>query len=111
MHVHACAQADAGWETAVAVLKTVLTIAFDSVQAPSAMLRMKDFVLLVCSALGAWFAHPPDPPSLPAPALCPHAPASAGPHLHIGHVLLCNPLLPFITKCSSPAEPLWRAYT
>lgn len=45
-------QADAGWETAVAVLKTVLNIAFDTITSPAAMLRMKDFVLLVCSALG-----------------------------------------------------------
>jgi hypothetical protein len=45
-------QADAGWETAVAVLKTVLNIAFDTITSPVAMLRMKDFVLLVCSALG-----------------------------------------------------------
>ena len=51
--VVARAQADAGWETAVAVLKTVLNIAFDTVSSPTAMLRMKDFVLLVCSALGA----------------------------------------------------------
>ncbi|BDA50846.1 Exocyst complex component 6B [Coccomyxa sp. Obi] len=46
------AQADAGWETAVAVLKTVLNIAFDTTTSAGAMLRMKDFVLLVCSALG-----------------------------------------------------------
>ena len=46
-------QADAGWETAVAVLKTVLNIAVDTVSSPSVMLRLKDFVLLVCSALGA----------------------------------------------------------
>lgn len=46
-------QADAGWETAVAVLKTVLNIAFDTTASAGAMLRMKDFVLLVCSALGA----------------------------------------------------------
>ena len=45
-------QADAGWETAVAVLKTVLNIALDTVASPSVMLRLKDFVLLVCSALG-----------------------------------------------------------
>ncbi len=48
-----CEQADAGWETAVAVLKTVLNIAFDTTVTAGAMLRMKDFVLLVCSALGA----------------------------------------------------------
>lgn len=45
-------QADAGWETAVAVLKTVLNIAFDTIPTPAALLRLKDFVLLVCSALG-----------------------------------------------------------
>ncbi len=49
-------QADAGWETAVAVLKTVLNIALDMVASPSVMLRLKDFVLLVCSALGECLA-------------------------------------------------------
>jgi len=50
-------QADAGWETAVAVLKTVLNIAFDTASSAAAMLRMKDFVLLVCSALGNAFLY------------------------------------------------------
>ena len=36
----------------MAVLKTVLNIALDTVASPTAMLRLKDFVLLVCSALG-----------------------------------------------------------
>lgn len=36
----------------MAVLKTVLNIALDTVASPSVMLRLKDFVLLVCSALG-----------------------------------------------------------
>ena len=36
----------------MAVLKTVLNIAFDTTASAAAMLRMKDFVLLVCSALG-----------------------------------------------------------
>ena len=36
----------------MAVLKTVLNIAVDTVGSPSVMLRLKDFVLLVCSALG-----------------------------------------------------------
>ena len=34
------------------MLKTVLNIAVDTVSSPSVMLRLKDFVLLVCSALG-----------------------------------------------------------
>ena len=36
----------------MAVLKTVLNIALDTAASPSVMLRLKDFVLLVCSALG-----------------------------------------------------------
>jgi hypothetical protein len=34
------------------VLKTVLNIAFDTMSSPAMLLRLKDFVLLVCSALG-----------------------------------------------------------
>ena len=42
----------------MAVLKTVLNIAVDTVGSPSVMLRLKDFVLLVCSALGESFWIP-----------------------------------------------------
>ena len=45
----------------MAVLKTVLNIALDTVASPSVMLRLKDFVLLVCSALGESIPLKPPP--------------------------------------------------
>ena len=48
---------DAGWEVAVASIKTLLDAAFDAATSPSAMLAIKDFVLLVCSALGTPVPH------------------------------------------------------
>jgi hypothetical protein len=44
---------DAGWEGAIACLKSALEAAFDSLRSPSVMLAIKDFVLLACNALGA----------------------------------------------------------
>lgn len=47
------AQADSGWETAVACLKTVLGNACGVMTSARDMLAVKDFMLLVCAALGA----------------------------------------------------------
>ena len=46
-------QADSGWESAVACLKTVLRNACEVMTSARDMLAVKDFMLLVCSALGA----------------------------------------------------------
>jgi len=46
-------QADSGWELAAACLKTVLGNACEVVASARDMLAVKDFTLLVCSALGA----------------------------------------------------------
>lgn len=47
---------DAAWDAAVASLKAVLEPAFSGASAAAAMLTVKDFLLLVCLALGerAW---------------------------------------------------------
>ena len=45
-------QVDAGWESAIACLKTVLEGGFETVAAAALMLAVKDFMLLVCSSLG-----------------------------------------------------------
>ena len=46
-------QLDAGWETAVACLKAVLETAFEGLASAASLLAVKDFMLLVCNALGA----------------------------------------------------------
>ena len=46
------AQVDAAWECAVAALKALLEPAFQGATAAAAMLTVKDFLLLVCPALG-----------------------------------------------------------
>ena len=46
-------QVDAAWDAAVAALKGVLEPAFRGATAAPAMLTVKDFILLVCLALGA----------------------------------------------------------
>lgn len=46
------AQVDAAWDEAVAALKGVLGPAFSGATAAAAMLTVKDFILLVCLALG-----------------------------------------------------------
>ncbi len=53
---------DAAWDAAVAALKAVLEPAFRGATAAAAMLTVKDFILLVCLALGgtgwkAKFSH------------------------------------------------------
>lgn len=45
-------QVDAAWDAAVAALKAVLEPAFRGATAAAAMLTVKDFLLLVCLALG-----------------------------------------------------------
>ncbi|KAK9819680.1 hypothetical protein WJX72_001042 [[Myrmecia] bisecta] len=50
-------QVDAGWETAVACLKGVLEASFDNITIAPAMLALKDFMMLVCSALGQCGYH------------------------------------------------------
>lgn len=47
-------QVGAAWERAVARLKSVLDDAFQGATAAAAMLTVKDFMLLVCLALGGW---------------------------------------------------------
>lgn len=49
----AAMQADSGWESAVACLKTVLGNAWEVMTSARDMLAVKDFMLLVCAALGA----------------------------------------------------------
>lgn len=41
-----------GWETAIAYLKLAMETAFETISEASMVLRIKDFVLLACSALG-----------------------------------------------------------
>lgn len=48
------AQVGAAWERAVGTLKGVLDAAFQGATAAPAMLTVKDFMLLVCLALGEW---------------------------------------------------------
>jgi hypothetical protein len=48
-----CLQVDAAWDAAVAALKGVLEPAFRGATAAAAMLTVKDFILLLCLALGA----------------------------------------------------------
>ncbi len=45
-------QLGAGWEAAVACLKATLESAFESMTSAESLLAVKDFVLLVCTALG-----------------------------------------------------------
>ena len=46
-------QLGAGWEAAVACLKATLESAFESMTSAESLLAVKDFVLLVCTALGS----------------------------------------------------------
>ena len=45
-------QLGAGWEAAVACLKATLESAFESMTSAELLIAVKDFVLLVCTALG-----------------------------------------------------------
>lgn len=54
---------DAGWESAVAVLKAPLDAAFEALQSAPPLLALKDFMSLACTSLGA--ANIPPGPSLP----------------------------------------------
>ncbi len=45
-------QLGAGWEAAVACLKATLESAFESMTSAESLIAVKDFVLLVCTALG-----------------------------------------------------------
>lgn len=51
-------QVDAAWDAAVAALKRVLEPAFRGATAAAAMLTVKDFILLLCLALGAPICRP-----------------------------------------------------
>ena len=53
-HPPTCLQVDAAWDAAVAALKGVLEPAFRGATAAAAMLTVKDFILLLCLALGAF---------------------------------------------------------
>ena len=55
-------QLGAGWEAAVACLKATLESAFESMTSAESLIAVKDFVLLVCTALGGPSGSPDHPP-------------------------------------------------
>jgi len=55
-------QLGAGWEAAVACLKATLESAFESMTSAESLIAVKDFVLLVCTALGVPFSLPSNLP-------------------------------------------------
>lgn len=73
-------QLDAGWESGAATLKALLEGAFESAAAAPQLLEVKDFVLLVCSALGADrdFSRPPAGAACGAAGLEPERAQSGG---------------------------------